>query len=142
MKVVTNVEVMECLPELAGNNVVRIMHNGVMENETIIGQVFVNNRGEKIALGISQLVQDTIALPVNQFEEIKKDIERIMSENVDIRKAYTRAIIDLSATLEVNEKIKEVMQSADFFQRMKYFLTGNYEYLFDKMDRKKVCNDE
>jgi len=125
MKIVTGVEVMECTPMHGANNIVRIAHNGVLENEEVVGKTFINSKGEKIIIGISKVVQETLGLPILEFE-------RIDNEMKNLRKAYFKAITDF---IEANNKIQKLEEiitkgaKADFFRRFQYFITGKFKYL-------------
>ena len=53
--------------------------NPYMEIETVEGQTFVNEKGEKVVLGATKKVEEAIGLPFKALENQQKEIENLFN---------------------------------------------------------------
>jgi hypothetical protein len=58
-----------------------------IKEEMITGRIFVNNRGERFCIGVSEQVQEAIGLPFEAFENINRRIE---TDTLTISKLKTK----------------------------------------------------
>jgi hypothetical protein len=125
MIVITDIQYQYCTESFGiNNNQVRIIHNGNLENEIIIGQVYINNKGEKISLGMSQKVQEFLALPVTDSIKFTKTIKNLLDLYIK------ESNYNLNSTKQL-EKLKMNISKATFFNRLKYFITGNIKQFIE-----------
>ena len=83
-----------------------------VEQEMVSGRDFVNARGDRFCIGMSEQVQKAIGLPMEAFANMSKTIEE---DAITIRKLRT-------AKAEGQKRI-DAFETAGLWQRIKYVFT-------------------
>lgn len=111
MKLVKSVEIIEVDeeikpvfhfdPVMVGDE--QALMNQQIHEEIVRGRRFRNAKGYDVVIGITKEVQDTIGLPFEAFDTM----ERLVNDS-----------------LKMNESLRKRVNTASFWQRIKYLFSG------------------
>lgn len=98
-KIITDIELMECTPIF--NNCVRIVKNGNIENEDVPIKVYLNERNEKVYLGMSKDIQTYLGLPFNEYNRTKEYKDKFVRLNkfLEVSLNNQKLLVDITNEL-------------------------------------------
>jgi len=99
------------------------MPSRFLEVENIVGKEFVNEKGQRVMLGMSEDVQNLIGLPFRVFRDQEKVIDSYRNMNETFRKsnnALQQSNINLSMDNDILRNKLNFYRNMSFWQRLRF----------------------
>ena len=85
-----------------------------ISTEEVQGQEFINDNGERVVIGMTQVVQDAIGLPMETFENMNRTLR---GQSWDLKRAR-----------EQFEDLRQALASMNFWGRLHFLFLGKRYY--------------
>jgi len=99
------------------------MPSRFLEVENIVGKEFVNEKGQRVMLGMSEDVQNLIGLPFRVFRDQEKVIDSYRNMNETFRKSHDalhQSNINLSMDNDILRNKLNFYRNMSFWQRLRF----------------------
>ena len=91
-----------------------------IRDEVIRGEIYINNRGEEVCIGVSKEVQDILGFPLRKFDSMRSEIKRLENHYAKLRTNYDKAE---NALLKTQWELN-MLKSLTFWKRIRFVLRG------------------